>query len=62
MVLQSLFSGMFMPHEYCGKVIYLSQDDIENGRNRIRIASAEGVIIKGDAGLVGRKLIENLGR
>ena len=55
---QSLFSGMFIPYQYCGKTLYLSQDDIDHGKNRIRIADENGRVIKGDAGLVGRMLIE----
>lgn len=57
---KSLFSGMFLPYEYCGKIIYLFQDDIDSGRNRIRISDENGTAIKGDAGLIGRMLMDGL--
>jgi hypothetical protein len=57
---QSLFSGMTIPWLYCGKWLNLSADDIDTGKPRIRIFDDEGKVIKGDAGLVGRMLLDGI--
>ena len=57
---KSLFTGSTIPWKYCGKWLNLSADDIENKRGRIRLFDDDGNLIKGDAGLVGRMLLDGL--
>jgi hypothetical protein len=45
---------------YCGKPLILSADDIESGKSRIQIFDDNGNKIKGDAGLIGRRLIDGI--
>lgn len=57
---QHLFSGQTIPWKYCNKWLNLSMDDLINGRQRVRIFDDAGNAIKGDAGLVGRKLLDGI--